>query len=60
MSALSSIASGAGHYVHWGVISISLTNLLVVLAMIALFVLALVVPFWPAARDGDNDDRSRL
>ena len=35
----------AGKYVSWGVVSISLTNLLVILAMVVIFVLALVIPF---------------
>lgn len=35
----------AGRYLQWGVIQISLANLLVILAMIAVFILALVVPF---------------
>ena len=34
----------AGHYLHWGVISVSITNLLIVIAMVVLFGLALVVP----------------
>ena len=37
--------AGAGHYLHWGVISVSVTNLLIIVAMLVLFVLALVVPF---------------
>lgn len=38
-------AAGAGDYVHWGVISISMTNLLIIVSMVVLFVLALLVPF---------------
>ena len=34
-----------GHYLHWGFIQISLTNLIVILLMVAVFVLALLVPF---------------
>ncbi len=34
-----------GHYLHWGVIQISVANLVVILVMIALFVLALLLPF---------------
>jgi hypothetical protein len=45
----------AGKYVHWGVVSISLTNLLVVLGMIVVFVLALVIPF-PRDRGGRHDE----
>ena len=38
-------AFAAGKYVSWGVVSISLTNLVVILAMVVVFVLALVIPF---------------
>ena len=34
-----------GHYVHWGVIQISVANLVVIATMIVIFVLALIVPF---------------
>jgi uncharacterized membrane protein len=34
-----------GHYVHWGVIQISVANLVVIIVMIALFAAALIVPF---------------
>jgi hypothetical protein len=35
----------AGRYIDWGVLSISLTNLSVIVGMIVIFILALVVPF---------------
>jgi hypothetical protein len=34
-----------GHYLHWGVIQISLANLIVILLMAVVFVAALLVPF---------------
>ena len=34
-----------GHYLHWGVIQISVANLVVILVMLALFVAALLLPF---------------
>lgn len=34
-----------GHYLHWGVIQISVANLVVIIVMILLFVLALLLPF---------------
>jgi hypothetical protein len=40
-----SVAAGAGTYLHWGVIQISLTNLIVIGLMVVVFVLALVLPF---------------
>ncbi len=45
----------AGRYIDWGVVSISLTNLLVILGMVVVFVLALVVPF-PRERSQQLDD----
>ena len=47
----------AGHYVHWGVINIGLTNLLIIAAMVVVFLLALLVPF-PGGRDDDREDQS--
>ena len=34
-----------GHYVHWGVIQISVANLVVIGVMILIFVAALLLPF---------------
>ena len=45
MGGLSIVAEGAGRYVHWGVIQISQTNLIIIGVMVLLFVLALVMPF---------------
>jgi hypothetical protein len=42
--------NGTGHYVHWGVIQLSVANLVVIGVMVLLFVLALVLPF-PKGRD---------
>lgn len=39
-----------GHYLHWGVIQISVANLVVIGVMVVLFVVALLVPF-PKGRD---------
>ncbi len=48
MTIMSVVSAGAptepGHYVHWGVISISLTNLSIILIMIVVFALAILVP----------------
>jgi cell division protein FtsN len=35
----------AGQYLQWGWFSISLTNLLIIVAMVVVFVLALLLPF---------------
>ncbi len=34
-----------GTYLHWGIINISLTNVLIIVAMVIVFVVALVLPF---------------
>ena len=49
----------AGHYWHWGVISISLTNLLIILAMVVVFVLALVLPFPRGAEEPSRHHEDR-
>ena len=38
------------YFLHWGVIQISLTNFLIIMAMLVLFTLALVLPF-PHGKD---------
>lgn len=40
----------SGHYLHWGVIQISVANLIVILIMAAIFVAAVLLPF-PKNRD---------
>ena len=50
------LASGA-HYLDWGVIQISLTNFLIIVGMVVLFVLALIVPF-PHGRDHSDEEDS--
>ncbi len=42
--------NGPGHYVHWGFVQISVANLVVILLMVAVFVLALLLPF-PRRKD---------
>ncbi len=58
---MADLHSAAGHYLHWGVIQISLANLLIIFAMIAVFVLALILPFPGSHADvhdtEDTDDR---
>ncbi|HZL02389.1 MAG TPA: hypothetical protein VFC48_04615 [Cellulomonas sp.] len=50
------LADGAGRYVSSGVIQISVTNLVIIAAMILVFVLALVLPF-PGRHHQDSSDR---
>jgi len=58
MSATTVLASGTGTYVHWGVVQISLTNLIIVGLMVLLFVLAIVLPF-PGGDERARDSRKR-
>jgi hypothetical protein len=53
-----SIVLAAGKYIHWGVVSISLTNLLVILGMVVVFALALVIPFPREHGDRHEEDES--
>ncbi len=62
MTALAAVpvaSSVAGHYFHWGVISISVTNLLIILAMVVVFVLALVLPFPRGAEEPTREHEDR-
>jgi hypothetical protein len=34
-----------GYYLHWGVVEISLANLVVIGLMLVIFILALILPF---------------
>ena len=45
--------NGTAHYFHWGFIQISTANLVVILLMIAVFVVALLVPF-PGSHDREG------
>lgn len=60
MSAVAKVldASPAGHYLNWSVIHISLTNALIILAMIVIFGLALILPF-PSHSDDQPESSGR-
>jgi hypothetical protein len=51
------LAEGAGRYVHWGVVQISVTNLVIVAVMILVFVLAVLLPFPGAQEDRPPEQR---
>ncbi len=51
------LAEGAGHYLDFGIFHISVTNALIMGAMIVLFVLAVVIPFPHHKADDDSDSR---
>jgi len=57
MSATTVLASAAGTYVHWGVIQISLTNLIIIGLMLVVFVLAILLPFPGNKRERDSRNR---
>ena len=44
----------AATYLHWGFILISVPNLLVIVAMIALFAVALIAPFPQHGKEADD------
>ncbi|HEV8063517.1 MAG TPA: hypothetical protein VGP46_01740 [Acidimicrobiales bacterium] len=37
--------NGTGHYISWGIIQISLANLIVIALMLVVFILAIAMPF---------------
>jgi hypothetical protein len=45
--------NGNGHYIHWGFIQMSVANFVVIILMIAVFVLAILLPF--PRRKGRNE-----
>ncbi len=45
--------NGNGHYIHWGFIQMSAANFVVILLMIAVFILAILLPF-PKRKRGDQ------
>lgn len=58
MAPLLALAPHAGRYVHWGVVQISLANLLIVVIMLLVFALAVLVPF--PHHDEPQDGRPTL
>lgn len=42
--------SRPGHYLHWGIVQISLANAIVIALMIVVFILAIAIPFRPSRR----------
>ncbi len=51
--AAGALLGGHAHFLHWGVIQISLANLIVIVLMLIVFALALVLPF-PGSRDDEQ------
>jgi len=57
MGALNLAADSAGRYLSWGVIQISVTNLVIIAAMIVLFLLAILLPF-PGRHGESREEKS--
>ena len=57
MGALNLAADSAGRYLTWGVIQISVTNLVIIAAMIVLFLLAILLPC-PGRHDETREEKS--
>ena len=47
---------GTGKYVHWGVVQLSLANLVVIALIVALFVAAILIPFPGGGPDQDRGE----
>jgi hypothetical protein len=45
MTRAGGLLGGHAHFLHWGVVQISLANFVVIVLMVIVFVLALVLPF---------------
>ncbi len=51
------LLSGHTHFLHWGVVQISLTNFVIIVLMLVIFALALVLPFPRGKSDVHQEDR---
>jgi hypothetical protein len=47
------LLGGHAYFLHWGVVQLSVANFVVIVAMLLVFLLAILVPF-PHARAGDD------
>jgi len=43
------------YFLHWGVVQISLTNFIIIVLMLVIFVLALILPF-PGGKSVESED----
>ncbi len=55
MITASGLLGGHAYYLHWGVIQLSLANLIVIVAMVVVFIAALVLPFPGSHSDGSDE-----
>ena len=54
------LLGGQAHFLHWGVVQISLANLIVIVLMLLVFALAILVPFPHAHDDTEPPHADRL
>jgi hypothetical protein len=50
------LLSRRAYFLHWGVVQISLSNFIIIVLMLVIFVLALVLPF-PGGRGVEDEER---
>jgi hypothetical protein len=55
MPSANGLLSRRAYFLHWGVVQISLTNFIIIVLMLVIFVLALVLPF-PGGRGGHDEE----
>ncbi len=60
MTSAAGLLGGHAHFLHWGVVQISLANLIVIILMLVVFALAVLVPFPHARDDTDAAQADRL
>ena len=60
MTNAAELLGGQAHFLHWGVVQISLANLIVIVLMLVVFALAILVPFPHAHDDADPAHADRL
>jgi hypothetical protein len=52
------VLGGHAYFLHWGVIQLSLANLVVIVLMLVVFALAVIVPF-PRGHDAPDSEEAR-
>lgn len=55
MISAAGLLGGHAYFLRWGVIQISLANFVIIALMLAVFALALVVPFPHSREDADDE-----
>jgi uncharacterized membrane protein len=56
MKQATGVLGGHAHFLHWGVVQISLANLIVIVLMLIVFTLAVVIPFPHGNDDIESKD----